>query len=103
MPSDRMRHTILWNAERHAIDAELSAEYVWRQTRIPEAFDYAPAPDGYALISAGAGMGIVRERLHLHLTVRNLLNASYREYLNRLRYYADDTGRSMEIRLRYKF
>lgn len=103
IPADRMRQTLLWQSGEHVFDAEVAVEYVWKQTRVADESDYAPAPDGYTLVSAGAGMDIIKSRLHLHLTVRNLLNASYREYLNRLRYYADDTGRSIELRLRYVF
>ena len=103
IPSDRMRHMILWNSEKPALDADLSVEYVWEQSRAPEGVDYAPPPDGYLLVHAGVGMDVIRERMHLHFAVRNLLNVSYREYLNRLRYYADDTGRSIELRLQYLF
>ena len=70
---------------------------------MPENGDYALPPPGYTLVHAGMGMEIIDARFHGHLTLRNLLNVSYREYLNRLRYYADDTGRSIELRLRYQF
>ena len=103
MPSDRMRHTLSWIKQDHALDAELTAEYVWRQSNVPEEADYAPPPDGYLLLHTGIGKDLFSSRLHAHLSVRNLLNTSYREYLNRLRYYADDTGRSIELRLRYTF
>ncbi len=103
LPSDRMRHTVLWNSEKSIIDAEFSIEYVWKQICVPADIDYAPPPAGYTLVHAGVGMDVIKDQLHVHLTIRNLLNASYREYLNRLRYYADDTGRSIELRLRYQF
>jgi iron complex outermembrane receptor protein len=103
IPSDRMKHTLLWKNANHTIDAELATEYVWEQVRVPENVDYTPPPDGYLLIHAGVGVDLIRDRLHLHATVRNLLNEAYREYLNRLRYYADDTGRSVELRLHYVF
>jgi iron complex outermembrane recepter protein len=103
MPSDRMRHAVLFNNKKRTIDADISAEYVWRQSRVPEGIDYAPPPDGYLLFHAGVGMEVIGETLYAHVTIRNVFNTSYREYLNRLRYYADDTGRSIALRLRFVF
>ena len=37
------------------------------------------------------------------LRVQNLMNLSYREYLNRLRYFSDDIGRSIELRFQIDF
>jgi iron complex outermembrane receptor protein len=39
----------------------------------------------------------------LGLNVSNALNTTYRDYLNRLRYYADDPGRNVMLRLKYEF
>jgi iron complex outermembrane receptor protein len=103
MPADRMRHSLLWKHDKNHIEAELSVEHVWMQSRYQEDVDYAPPPGQYTLVMAGAGMDVIADRLSVHFTARNLLNTAYREYLNRLRYYADDTGRSIEMRLRYVF
>ncbi len=37
------------------------------------------------------------------LGVRNLMNLSYREYLNRLRYFSDDIGRTIELQFQIDF
>jgi iron complex outermembrane receptor protein len=103
IPSDRMRHTLQWDNERHKIDAEISLEHVWEQTRVPDDSDYAAPPAAYSLVHAGMGFSMLNDQLAMHLSVRNLFNVSYREYLNRLRYYADDTGRSIELRLYLNF
>jgi iron complex outermembrane receptor protein len=39
----------------------------------------------------------------LSLRVSNALNAAYRDYLNRFRYYADDQGRNISFKLAYSF
>jgi iron complex outermembrane receptor protein len=103
MPSDRMRHTVMWISKKETFHADISVEHVRKQTQIQEGIDYAPAPNGYTLLHAGAGIDLMKDRMQLSFAIRNILNVSYREYLNRLRYYADDTGRSIEFRLNYAF
>lgn len=68
-------------------------------------FDFAAAPPGYALISFSTGISkpINRSMVDLRLSVDNLANTSYREYTNRMRYYADDLGRNITLALKYSF
>lgn len=67
--------------------------------------DFAPAPDGYFLVSASAGgaLKIGQKRLEMGFSVTNALDASYREYTNRFRYFADDLGRNFSISIQYHF
>ncbi len=44
-----------------------------------------------------------RTRLGVGVTVDNLLNTNYRDYLNRLRYFADDLGRNIILQLNLKY
>jgi len=37
--------------------------------------------------------------LNIGLGINNLLDTNYREYLNRLRYFADDLGRNITLQL----
>lgn len=66
----------------------------------PSDFDILPPPAGYLL----ARMGIAGQikRLRLGIQVHNLLNKSYRNYTDRLRYFADDTGRNFILSLSYQ-
>ena len=76
------------------------------QRRAPPGGDFAPPPSGYALWNAQlSGQLVLSEsnRLELTLTVDNLLDTAYRDYLNRFRYYADDMGRNVSLRARYVF
>jgi len=78
----------------------LGVELVAKQSRVRAQDDFAPAPDEYTLISASLETHIGRSRVvRAGLSVRNLLNTSYREYTSLLRYYADQPGR--DIRLRF--
>jgi iron complex outermembrane receptor protein len=54
-------------------------------------------------LDAGAAWPIGKQRLALNLSVRNLANLAYRDYLNRFRYFADEAGRNVILRLHYSF
>lgn len=78
---------------------------VARQTRVPanyEARDYRTPPAGYALLGLEAGATVRWGRLPLDvsLTGGNLLNQRYRDYLNRYRYFTDEMGRNVTLRVR---
>ena len=78
--------------------------YVARQRHLPATL-LAPPPPAYALVGLEAGGHFAfRDRtLGVHLTVDNLLDARYRDYLDRLRFYADRPGRDIQLRLLYDF
>ncbi|MEL6632677.1 MAG: hypothetical protein AAFQ83_14555, partial [Bacteroidota bacterium] len=67
----------------------------------PEARDWLPPPPAYSLwgLQAGSSLG----PLELSLTIDNLLNIRYRDYLNRFRYYADELGRNITLRANFSF
>lgn len=70
-----------------------------------ENFDFLPAPEAYTLVSIEAGFSkdFKQSSLTGRVGVKNLFNTSYRNYTNRLRYFADDIGRNFTIGLNYKF
>jgi iron complex outermembrane receptor protein len=75
-------------------------------TEVPDKiFDFAAAPEGYTLLNARAGikLPINKHSLGISLSGENLLNKRYRNYMNRLRYYADDIGSNFILRLSYNF
>ena len=83
--------------------AALRAEgtVVREQTRVPEGVDFASPPAGYALLSAGleATLPLREAPVRLYLSVENLLNTAYRDYLSRFRYFTDDPGRNVTLRV----
>jgi iron complex outermembrane receptor protein len=97
----------------------VSIPSTFRQNRAPEVlypeeisedvpenlFDFAPAPEGYSLLNARVGfkLPVRKHSLGIILSGENLLNTSYRNYMNRLRYYADDVGSNFILRLSYNF
>ena len=86
--------------------AQLGAQGVRRQTRVPrdnEQRDYQDPPPGYYLLGAEVGGTLrlgPRTPLEISLTGTNLLNTRYRDYLNRYRYFLDELGQNVTLRLR---
>jgi iron complex outermembrane receptor protein len=125
MPSDRL--TLL--AHYHLDDVgffksnfiELGATLVRRQYRYPKLpqpetlppffpdeatyRDYlrliVEPPAGYTLFnfSAGTQVSIGKQSFVINLSVQNVFNQRYRDYLSRFRYFADDPGRNIVLRL----
>jgi iron complex outermembrane receptor protein len=68
---------------------------------LPEAFDFAAPPEGYFLLGAEAGLRIGSSSLSL--AAENALNTAYRDYMNRFRYFADETGINFLLRYQLRF
>jgi iron complex outermembrane receptor protein len=64
-----------------------------------EIFDFLDAPDGYFLLDFT--WNFKYKNLSGNITVQNILNTSYRDYLNQLRYFADEPGRNVLFNLNY--
>ncbi|MCU0332532.1 MAG: TonB-dependent receptor [Ignavibacteriaceae bacterium] len=108
--------------------AEVKLRYVAKQTRAPRVvsiptileakeqgidlfendyqnFDFVDSPDAYFLTSVSGGISrpFSNSKMELRVSVENLTNTAFREYSNRMRYYADDLGRNFSIALKYSF
>lgn len=132
IPSNRyevsLRHDRIKIGKASNFYVEVKAKYIARQSRAPrvvsiteindanatgeniflthpENFDFVAAPDAYLLLGASTGISFPFEksRLNFRLSTDNLLNTAYREYTNRLRYYADDLGRNVAISVNFSF
>ena len=105
MPSDRVIPRMTFHLHESGslqkADIYMEGVLVARQTRVPENVDYAEPPDGYALINAGVATTFVMNQtpISVNLEVQNALNTSYRDYLSRFRYFIDDPGRSLVLRV----
>jgi len=107
-PADRMTVELVGRARPTGAlrRAELrgTAELVDRQRRVDPSVDFAPAPDGYALLGLAAEVELGRQRpVRIGLAVRNLLDTAYRSYTSLLRYYADHPGRDVRVRVGMDF
>ena len=64
--------------------------------------DISSAPTSYHLFGLSVETQLFK-KLNLSLVGENLFNVDYRNYLNRLRYFAGETGRNIRVELSYKF
>jgi iron complex outermembrane receptor protein len=101
---------------------EAKPRYVFRQTRAPRVvsvgeiidakdagvdlfatdnriFDFQGAPPAYFWMGGAIGVSrtVNESRLDFRLSVENALNRAYREYTNRMRYFADEIGRNVSF------
>jgi iron complex outermembrane receptor protein len=67
--------------------------------------DYAPPPPGYTLagFEAGTDIDVKHRSMTIILGVTNMLNTRYRDYLNAFRYFSDDMGRNISLRVKVPF
>ena len=109
MPPDRLslgtRYTRTLSAHLRDCYTEVNGRYVFQQTRIPANFDdvdYPRPPAAYFLLDAAVGATVMvrRQPLMLSLSVDNALNTRYREYLDAFRYFIDQPGTNIVLRLR---
>ena len=109
VPSDRTDNSLryTWDSIGHVHHFHIGVGNlgVAKQTRVPPNSDYTPPPDGYDLWTADAGCSLPfgKRYLDIDLSVTNLTNVAYRDYLNRFRYYMDDLGRNVALRLTMPF
>ena len=88
------------------IKGVIEGRYTARQTHVSLAEDFLAPPPGFWLLN-----GMVRikwkygsgKELDVILRMENMFNIQYRDYLNRLRYFADETGRNWTMTVQYPF
>jgi len=105
-------------SSKHKFNIGIENRLFFKQTRYPmfnptlrifengaeveKTLDLSTPPSAYALWTVSAGAEIARN-LSVNLKVDNLFDTAYRDYLNRLRYFSDETGRSFILSFRYQF
>lgn len=121
IPAVNTLNSVKYSNEKWSnLSVELESNYVFKQNEYPnnnfevfvpttqstEIVDLSTPPEAYHLLNLYAGIDLVKnENQHLRLGVKitNLLNNSYRDYLNRHRYYVDDLGRNILFRLTFNY
>jgi iron complex outermembrane recepter protein len=93
----------LWKMKGTRLSIE--GAYTAKQKNWDEEGELLVPPDDYFLVSGKieTGIKLKSNKLNAGLQVDNLFNTEYRDYLNRLRYFADEQGLSVRINLRYEF
>lgn len=101
------------------LEIGLESNYVFRQNEYPPnivvfspeqqqdvVLEINTPPDAYHLLGFYSSVELPLSdstQLRVGLTIDNMLNTRYRDYLNRLRYFADDLGRNIILQLNLKY
>ena len=105
IPANRVENSLRYDFGA-ALFASLGHLWVDKQRRVPPNSDFAEPPAAYHLwtVQAGGSFKINdKQALDWGINIQNALNASYRDYLNRFRYYALEQGRNVSVRVKYSF
>ncbi len=79
--------------------------YTSEQRHWDASLDFAPPPPAYHLwhVEWNAQWHSAGRPPQLVIRINNATNTAYRDYLNRLRYFADDLGRNVQLGVRWNF
>ena len=123
-PPVRIENNLIWKTNNfwkiNFSEISLSPSYSFKQSQAPitispedlingvvnitpetNIFDFKDAPDGYFLLDFSWRLKV--NDFSASINVNNVLNTSYRNYLNSMRYFADETGRNFIINFSYTF
>lgn len=98
MPSNNIYSEVNYHVAKigpfQNIEFQLNNLFVFEQTYLLPSQDFAPPPAAYNLLGCKVSVEkqLSKLRLDIFLKAENLLNISYRDYLNRQRYFADELG-----------
>jgi len=121
MPPVNTKNEIVYqNSKFNNIRLSLQSAYYFRQnkysnnnfevfipeTQTTEIVDVSTPPAAYHLLNFNSSIDFTihrKSKLTVGFGITNVLNTSYRNYLNRLRYYADDLGRNFLFNLKINY
>jgi iron complex outermembrane receptor protein len=105
VPADRYRGSVTVHAPDaggfRKTFATVSGAYVARQRRFDPVADFIAPPPGYFLLGAelGTETRIADRKLRVAVQGSNLTNARFRDYTSLMRYFADEPGWQVLLRL----
>lgn len=121
MPASRTENTLIFKREKwHDFQAGLTSEWVFSKKNFPDnnfeqfipttqtvvLVDISTPPKAYHLMHLKSEMSFdwsTSTVLTVGVNVQNIFNVSHRDYLNRLRFFADDLGRNISLQLKLKY
>ena len=121
MPPSNFKNEIVYkNSEYNNLRISLQSAYIFRQNEFPnnnfevyipqtetnEIVDFSTPPNAYHLLNFNSSIDFKtsnKTALTVGLEISNLLNTSYRNYLSRLRLYADDLGRNFLLTFKLNY
>lgn len=109
IPSNTMSHSLSYTLNDwkyfRLINLAVNGRYVAHQNHITSEQDYLPPPDAYTLfgIDLSSKVKVGKKEIMCSIQIENMLNTRYRDYLDRQRYFADEIGRNINLRINYNF
>lgn len=121
MPATNFSNSISYkNDDLNQLTISLNHKTVLQQKRYPDYnfytynatlqedvyVDISSTPSSYSLFSFNSSMqfnAFNKGKLKLEFNIENLFNTSYREHLNRLRYFADELGRNFNLKIKINY
>ena len=121
MPATNFSNSISYkNEDLNKLTISLNQKTVLQQKRYPNYnfhtynatlqedvyVDISSTPSTYSLFSFNSSMqfkAFKKGNLKLEFNIENLFNTSYREHLNRLRYFADELGRNFNLKIKINY
>jgi iron complex outermembrane receptor protein len=124
MPPMQLINTVQYSKkEWHELLLELKADVVFTQKSFPDnnfmitilddankpsevLLDISTPPPGYELLNFYSEMAFNtfhKTKTTVAFSIQNLLNTSYRDYLNRQRFFADEIGRNFQIQIKFNY
>ena len=119
-PVNTQNEVVYQNPKIKDLRISLQSNYVFEQNEYPdnnfevyipetgttELVDVSTPPDAYHLLNFSSSITLKstnNSKITVGLDINNVMNTSYRNYLNRLRYYADDLGRNFLLNLKFYY
>lgn len=121
MPPASLENGLVYeNSLLNNLRLSLQSQYNFRQNEFPnnnfevfipetesfELVDVSTPPPAYHLLNFSAEMDVYSKGnsgINLGISISNLFDTSYRNYLNRLRDYADDLGRNVSLSVKINY
>jgi len=122
MPPLNITNTVRYTVPKwYNLFLELRSEGVFTQNRypdnnfyvdvprdgelIPMLTDVSTPPSGYHLLHFGSGVkfALGKTQTAINLSVYNIFNTAYRDYLNRQRLYTNEAGRNIQIQIKLNY
>lgn len=106
---NRMHHSLtctIHETEAKQFRLLIGGETVFEQRNVEPDSDFLPPPKTYTLFGVKLQWSIntkTDNNWFLQMGSNNVMNTSYRSYMNRFRYFADEPGRNIFILIQYKF
>lgn len=103
MPPLNGRHVLSYEIPElknwSGLKAELEHSYTGKQWHWDSSLDFIEPPGSYNLFNfhIGGTFDAIKSKPKFRIGVLNILNTSYRDYLNRQRYFADALGRNFTL------